>query len=87
MYVIKIFTTLEIERITRRYTADMLDVLGPEGDIITPDINTNEQIMAWIMDTYSMHARHNVTAIVTGKPVEMGDHLQVIPLQVMEYYF
>ncbi len=68
----KYLQPLEIERITRRYTADMLDILGPERDIITPDINTNEQIMAWIMDTYSMHARHNVTAIVTGKPVEMG---------------
>ncbi len=63
---------IELERITRRYTADMIDILGPERDIITPDINTNEQMMAWVMDTYSMHARHNVTAIVTGKPVEMG---------------
>jgi glutamate dehydrogenase (NAD(P)+) len=64
--------SIEVERITRRYTADLLDILGPERDIITPDINTNEQVMAWIMDTYSMHARHTVTAIVTGKPIEMG---------------
>ncbi|MBI4854054.1 MAG: Glu/Leu/Phe/Val dehydrogenase [Acidobacteria bacterium] len=68
----KALQPIEIERITRRYTADMLDILGPERDIITPDINTNEQVMAWVMDTYSMHARHNVTAIVTGKPVQMG---------------
>ncbi|MEW6734541.1 MAG: Glu/Leu/Phe/Val dehydrogenase, partial [Acidobacteriota bacterium] len=63
---------IEIERLTRRYTADLLDVLGPERDIITPDINSDEQMMAWVMDTYAMHARHTVTAIVTGKPVEMG---------------
>lgn len=63
---------IEIERITRRYTADFLDMLGPERDIITPDLNTSEQVMAWVMDTYSMHARHTVTAIVTGKPLEIG---------------
>src|SRR5262249_41892763 len=63
---------IEIERITRRYTADLIDMIGPERDIITPDINTSDQVMAWVMDTYSMHARHTVTAIVTGKPIEMG---------------
>ena len=62
----------ELERLTRRYTAEMMDVLGPEKDIPGPDINTNEQIMAWIMDTYSMHVRHTVTAVVTGKPLELG---------------
>jgi glutamate dehydrogenase (NAD(P)+) len=62
----------ELERITRRYTAALIDVLGPESDIPAPDINTNERIMAWIMDTYSMHKRHPVTAVVTGKPIEMG---------------
>jgi glutamate dehydrogenase (NAD(P)+) len=62
----------ELERLTRRYTAEMMDVLGPEKDISGPDINTNEQIMAWIMDTYSMHVRHTVTAVVTGKPLGLG---------------
>ncbi|HXF06062.1 MAG TPA: Glu/Leu/Phe/Val dehydrogenase [Blastocatellia bacterium] len=62
----------ELERLTRRYTAQLLDVIGPERDVPAPDLNTDEQIMAWIMDTYSMHARHAVTAVVTGKPVELG---------------
>ena len=65
----------ELERITRRYTASLMDILGPESDIPAPDVNTNERIMAWIMDTYSMHQRHPVTAVVTGKPVEMGGSL------------
>jgi glutamate dehydrogenase (NAD(P)+) len=62
----------ELERLTRRYTASLLDVLGPESDVPAPDVNTNERVMAWIMDTYSMHKRHTVTAVVTGKPVAMG---------------
>jgi glutamate dehydrogenase (NAD(P)+) len=62
----------ELERLTRRYTAALLEVLGPESDVPAPDVNTNEQVMAWIMDTYSMHKRHTVTAVVTGKPVAMG---------------
>ena len=62
----------ELERLTRRYTADMIDVIGPESDVPAPDVNTNEQTMAWIMDTYSMHARHTVTSVVTGKPLELG---------------
>ena len=62
----------ELERITRRYTAELLDYLGPERDVPAPDINTDEQVMAWIMDTYSMHARHTTTAVVTGKPLELG---------------
>ncbi len=65
----------ELERITRRYTASLVDVLGPESDIPAPDVNTNERVMAWIMDTYSMHKRHPVTAVVTGKPIEMGGSL------------
>ena len=65
----------ELERITRRYTAALIDILGPESDIPAPDVNTNERVMAWIMDTYSMHMRHPVTAVVTGKPVEMGGSL------------
>lgn len=62
----------EIERLTRRYTAELLDFIGPEKDVPAPDMNTNEQTMAWMMDTYSMHARHTVTAVVTGKPIEIG---------------
>ena len=62
----------ELERITRRYTAEILDYLGPERDVPAPDMNTNEQTMAWIMDTYSMHIRHTTTAVVTGKPLELG---------------
>ena len=62
----------ELERLTRRYTASILEVLGPESDVPAPDVNTNEQTMAWIMDTYSMHKRHTVTAVVTGKTISMG---------------
>jgi glutamate dehydrogenase (NAD(P)+) len=62
----------ELERLTRRYTAELLDFIGPERDVPAPDMNTNEQTMAWMMDTFSMHARHTVTASVTGKPIEIG---------------
>jgi len=62
----------ELERLTRRYVADLIDVIGPDSDVPAPDVNTNEQTMAWIMDTYSMHARHTVTAVVTGKPLALG---------------
>jgi glutamate dehydrogenase (NAD(P)+) len=65
----------ELERVTRRYTSAIIDTLGPDSDVPAPDINTNERVMAWIMDTYSMHKRHTVTAVVTGKPVEMGGSL------------
>jgi len=65
----------ELERVTRRYTSGIIDVLGPDSDVPAPDVNTNERVMAWIMDTYSMHKRHTVTAVVTGKPVEMGGSL------------
>src|ERR1700678_4077582 len=57
---------------TRRYTAALIDFIGPEKDVPAPDVNTNEQTMAWIMDTYSMHMRHTVTSVVTGKPVNIG---------------
>ena len=62
----------ELERMTRRYAAELLDFIGPEKDVPAPDMNTNEQTMAWIMDTYSMHARHTVNAVVTGKPIDLG---------------
>ena len=62
----------ELERMTRRYTAEIIEFLGPEKDVPAPDVNTNEQTMAWIMDTYSMHMRQTVTAVVTGKPLTIG---------------
>lgn len=65
----------ELERLTRRYTANLLDVLGPERDIPAPDMNTNEQVMAWIMDTYSMHKKETATGVVTGKPLILGGSL------------
>src|SRR6058998_1973418 len=65
----------ELERVTRRYTSSIIETLGPDSDVPAPDVNTNERVMAWIMDTYSMHKRHTVTAVVTGKPIEMGGSL------------
>lgn len=65
----------ELERLTRRYTAGIISTLGPDSDVPAPDVNTNERVMAWVMDTYSMHMRHTVTGVVTGKPVEMGGSL------------
>ena len=62
----------ELERITRRYTAEISEWIGPERDVPAPDLGTNEQVMAWVMDTYSMHMRHTVTAVVTGKPLDLG---------------
>ncbi len=62
----------ELERMTRRYTAELSDFIGPERDVPAPDLGTNEKVMAWIMDTYSMHMRHTVTAVVTGKPLDLG---------------
>jgi len=62
----------ELEKITRRYTAEIIDFIGPERDVPAPDVNTNEKVMAWFMDTYSMHMRHTVTAVVTGKPMALG---------------
>jgi len=65
----------ELEALTRRYTAEIIDAIGPEKDVPAPDVNTNEQVMAWFMDTYSMHVGLASTAVVTGKPVEMGGSL------------
>ena len=62
----------ELERMTRRYTSEIIEFIGPEKDVLAPDMNTNEQTMAWIMDTYSMHMGHTVTSVVTGKPVTVG---------------
>jgi len=62
----------EIQKITRRYTSEIINVIGPELDIPAPDVNTNAEIMGWIMDTYSMNMGHPVPGVVTGKPIEIG---------------
>jgi glutamate dehydrogenase (NAD(P)+) len=62
----------ELEKMTRRYTAELIEFLGPEKDVPAPDMGTNEQTMAWMMDTFSMHMRQTVTAVVTGKPINIG---------------
>ncbi len=62
----------ELERITRRYAAELVEVVGPDKDVPAPDVGTTPQIMAWFMDTYSMHMRTSVPGVVTGKPVEIG---------------
>ncbi len=68
-------STTELERITRRYTQEMIPFIGPQVDVMAPDVGTNEQTMAWMMDTYSMHAGSTVPSIVTGKPVALGGSL------------
>lgn len=65
----------ELERVTRRYTKGIISLLGPDTDVPAPDVNTNERVMAWVMDTYSMHVGRTENAVVTGKPVEMGGSL------------
>jgi len=65
----------ELERLTRRYTAEISCIIGPMTDIPAPDVNTNSQTMAWMMDTYSMHSGEQALAVVTGKPVEVGGSL------------
>ena len=67
-----IMSDAELERLTRRYTSAIIEMIGPEIDIPAPDLGTNERMMAWIMDTYSMHKRHATTAVVTGKPISLG---------------
>lgn len=65
----------ELEKVTRRYTAGIIETLGPDSDVPASDVGTNEQVMAWILDTYSMHVRHTASAVVTGKPVALGGSL------------
>ena len=65
----------ELEALTRRYVEEIIDAIGPDKDVPAPDVNTNDQIMAWVMDTYSMHVGYTATAVVTGKPIEMGGSL------------
>ncbi len=62
----------ELERITRRYTAELIEIFGPEKDVPAPDVGTDQQTMAWLMDTFSMHMHHTVTSVVTGKPISLG---------------
>ena len=76
--VVVVATTLsigELERLTRRFTTEISILIGPETDIPAPDVATNPQMMAWIMDTYSMHHGHNITSVVTGKPLSAGGSL------------
>ncbi|HET6317490.1 MAG TPA: Glu/Leu/Phe/Val dehydrogenase [Chloroflexota bacterium] len=68
----KLLSARELERLTRRYTTEIADMLGPDSDIPAPDVNTNAQVMAWMMDTYSMHRGYSVPGVVTGKPVSIG---------------
>src|SRR5438477_2748116 len=68
----KKLSNAELEKLTRRYTAELIEFIGPEKDVPAPDMNTNEQTMAWMMDTYSMHMWQTVTAVVTGKPINIG---------------
>lgn len=65
----------ELESLTRRYISEIVDIIGPDKDVPAPDVNTNEQTMAWVMDTYSMHVGVSTTAVVTGKPIAMGGSL------------
>jgi len=67
-----LLSDLELEKLTRRYTSEIMDFIGPERDVPAPDVNTNEKVMAWIMDTYSMHQRHNANGVVAGKPMALG---------------
>src|ERR1700722_16277245 len=68
-------STGELERLTRRYTQEMIPFIGPQVDIMAPDLGTDEQVMAWMMDTYSVHTGYSVPSIVTGKPVSLGGSL------------
>ncbi|MEZ5399260.1 MAG: Glu/Leu/Phe/Val dehydrogenase [Bryobacteraceae bacterium] len=91
----EILSAGELERLTRRYTADIIEFLGPDKDIPAPDMNTNQQVMAWLMDTYSMHVRATTTGVVTGKPLDLGGSrgrteatgrgCMIVTLQALEY--
>lgn len=69
------YSTAELERVTRRYTSEILPIIGPDKDIPAPDVGTSAQMMAWMMDTYSVSQGHTVLGVVTGKPVSMGGSL------------
>ena len=68
----KTMSSFELERLTRRYATEISVLIGPKSDIPAPDVYTNPQVMAWIMDTYSMHEGYSVPAVVTGKPTDIG---------------
>jgi len=77
----------ELERLTRRYTSEIINMIGPDIDIPAPDINTNAQTMAWIMDTYSMNKGRSVPGVVTGKPIEIGGSVGREPATGMGLYY
>lgn len=77
----------ELERLTRRYTSEIINIIGPDIDIPAPDVNTNAQVMAWIMDTYSMNKGRSVPGVVTGKPIEIGGSVGREPATGMGLYF
>ncbi len=77
----------ELERLTRRYTAEIINIIGPDIDIPAPDINTNAQIMAWMMDVYSMQKGRSIPGVVTGKPIEIGGSVGREPATGMGLYF
>src|SRR5690625_3771585 len=71
----KQYSQRELERVTRRYTAEVRPIIGPEHDIPAPDVNTNSQVMAWMMDTYAALNGTHDNGVVTGKPIELGGSL------------
>ena len=77
----------ELERLTRRYTAEIINIIGPDIDIPAPDVNTNAQVMAWIMDVYSMQKGRSIPGVVTGKPIEIGGSVGREPATGMGLYF
>ena len=71
----RLYSQAELERVTRRYTSEIMPIIGPERDIMAPDIGTNEQTMAWVMDTYSVNLGYTIPAVTTGKPLAVGGSL------------
>lgn len=78
---------IELEKLTRRYTAEIINIIGPDIDIPAPDVNTNAQIMAWIMDVYSMQKGRTIPGVVTGKPIEIGGSVGREPATGMGLYY
>ena len=77
----------ELERLTRRFTAEIINIIGPDIDIPAPDVNTNAQVMAWIMDVYSMQKGRSIPGVVTGKPIEIGGSVGREPATGMGLYY
>src|ERR1051325_10912058 len=71
----KVLSELELQKLTRRYTSEIINDIGPERDIPAPDVGTTPRVMAWIFDTYSMNKGHSVLGVVTGKPLQIGGSL------------